>query len=86
MSTSINPRIFLISNSKYVTAQYFDLTSSSGFYIVNHPFFEFTSILISLDIKNLNVQGINYSSSIFSIISDFSDVAHRNFTICMENL
>ena len=86
LESSVNPRIFFISNSNYTITQYFDLQSSSGVHIVNHNFFEFSSILMSLEIKNFSVKGISYSGSLFSIRSDFPDVAHRNSTICLTNL
>ena len=86
LRSSVNPRIFFISNSKYATVQYFHLQNANGVHIVNHNFFEFSSISMSLEIKNFSVQGISYSGSLFLIKSDFPDVAHRNSTICLAKL
>ena len=86
IETSIMPRIVYILNSNYIIARFIDIEdSSSDLYIAKHVFFEFSSIFMSLEIKDITVRGISFSKSIFSIKSDFQDVPHRNATICMKN-
>jgi len=47
-------------------------------FIAERYFFKFSFIQSSLEIRNVVLQKINYSSSIIKIINDFKDVPQAN--------
>jgi hypothetical protein len=64
------------------------VSNEEGFigFIAERYFFKFSFIQNSLEIRNVVLQEINYSTSIIKIINDFKDIPQANSMVILSQL